>query len=277
VSRLRWASLLLLSACVIAPSDPFDEAESARRRGDLASALLAYDHVPVQHPRYPEARSAATAVERRMRRSHELLLQGMLLRSEWNDVEAMAAFQEAQAVWPEVPGVAELVQATRSRMQVFRAPGIRAPGRDPVAAGGLVRPVPQSGAAPAGETATPAAGAPLPPVGQASAGSGANTGPAGEDSLAARLASLEGRMLQGQVDSAMADLIFLQNQSPRDPRLRWRLARLLHQRALLHYGQGAVPVALSDWRRALELCPDWQELRPLIATVESEHARNPRQ
>ncbi|MFY9342685.1 MAG: hypothetical protein WAT39_09360, partial [Planctomycetota bacterium] len=69
-----WPALLpvlFAAACATRPADPFLVAERALARHDLAAALQAYDGVPVDHGRYPEARAAALAVERDMRQSHE--------------------------------------------------------------------------------------------------------------------------------------------------------------------------------------------------------------
>ena len=52
--------LLCLAACATPTQDPFETAEHALRQHDLVGALLAYDAVPVSHPRYPEAHAAAT-------------------------------------------------------------------------------------------------------------------------------------------------------------------------------------------------------------------------
>jgi len=155
MTRGGWAVVgLLFTACQTVPQDPFGDAQAALQHGDLLTALVALDQIPVGHPCYPEARAAAGGVERQMRKSHELLLGGLWLRSEWRDEEAILSFQRAQSVWPAIPGVSELIAATQSRMQLF----VHGDGRKAAPPSVVTRP---PGPASEGQSAAAAEGAPL--------------------------------------------------------------------------------------------------------------------
>lgn len=279
VRRLACAAAMVLlgaAACRSVPADPFEAGEAARGCGDLPAALLAYDRVAVQHPRYPEARSAAVAVERRLRRSHQHMLEGIRLRSEWREPEALAEFERAREVWPGQPGLWELIEATRSRMEVFGSSGGRseAPAdgsqgviaTGPVHGAAMVPPHGNGASSPALARTDPAPVAPtvLPP-GEAPM----VAAPPGQ-ALAGRLAALEDQLQRGQVETALGELELLLARWPEDPRLRSRVARLLHQRGLLRYGQGAVAAAMDDWRRAQELNPEWLEVTSVLEQVRAE-------
>jgi tetratricopeptide (TPR) repeat protein len=280
---------LCFAGCTALPPGPFERAEAARLRGDLTEALLGYDQVPVQHPHYPEARAAAAAVERRLRRSQELLLQGILLRGEWREDEALTAFEQARDTWPGLPGIEALIAATHSRRELFRTrphgetvptptitttpePRAAAPVREEVALAPvepLVRePLPAPVVEPARDAVPPPTAVPPAPAVEPAPAVRNATDP----SVFARLMAIEERLQRGQVEAAIADLAVLQKQWPDEPAICTRLGRLLHQRAMLRYGQGALPAALSDWRRVRELCPDWNEVRDMLRKAESETA-----
>ena len=65
----------------------------------------------------------------------------------------------------------------------------------------------------------------------------------------------------------MAALGALCVRAPDDVRVRIRLGRLLHQRALGRYGAGAVAAAIADWEEVLRLAPDHAAARALLATA----------
>ena len=94
--------------------------------------------------------AAATGVERRMRRSHEHLLEGLLLRSEWRDGEALVALRRAKEIWTGLPGVDVLIRATEHRIRLFPA---GAASEVPTAAASAVRAV--TVAAPPAATSVP--------------------------------------------------------------------------------------------------------------------------
>ena len=95
---------------------------------------------------------------------------------------------------------------------------------------------------------------------------------AGEDPVALGLVAVEARLGRGQLEAAVRDLIELARRFPDELRVQRRLAPLLHQRALLRYGQGAVAAAVADWRRVMHLDPDNAEVQSLLdrAVAESE-------
>ncbi|GAB4140048.1 MAG: hypothetical protein Fur0037_06470 [Planctomycetota bacterium] len=125
-ARIPCAAVLVFAACATTYRDPLILAERARMRGDLAAALSTLDAVPVRNARYPEARARALRIERQLRNCQELLLQGLYLRTEWRDQEAIEAFVAARATWPQMPGIEDLIEATRARMRVFGSQGLAA-------------------------------------------------------------------------------------------------------------------------------------------------------
>lgn len=86
----------------------------------------------------------------------------------------------------------------------------------------------------------------------------------GEDPVALGLVSVEARLGRGELPAAVRDLIELARRFPSDARVNLRLGRLLHQRALMHYGQGSVAAAIADWRRVLNIEPENQAVRDLL-------------
>jgi tetratricopeptide (TPR) repeat protein len=252
---LSW--LVLAAACTTAPRDPFAKAEHALATGDLAAALQAFDAVPVGHARHAQARSQALAVENRLRRCHELMLQAMRFRAERNDREALAALERARRIWPGAPGAQALVDATNRRLQV-------APSRPEAAVAAVAPAVEVAVAEPAPPVAAPAA-----PVAESAPGERAPIG--GNDDIARQLIAVEAQLAGGQLERAVADLLAIARRRPADPRVRSRLARVLHQRALLHYGDGRLEVAIADWRRVLELEPDHAQAPALLQAALLEH------
>ncbi len=270
------AVLLLATACRVPQTDTFVIAEQALLHNDLLAALQAFDAVPVAHPRYPEARAAAAGVERCMRRSQESLLEGLLLRSEWRDQEALLALQRAKEIWPSLHGVNVLIQATEHRLGLFA-------GQDAASAalgGSAVVPtlVPSP---PVVVDAVPDLGAVPEPVAVAAAAVPAATEPAATtdepriDPVAAGLVGVEARLGRGELEAAVTDLFSLAARHPEDLRVRLRLVRVLHQRALLRYGQGALPAAIADWERVLELEPGHAVASSLLNAARAELAVSP--
>ena len=66
------------------------------------------------------------------------------------------------------------------------------------------------------------------------------------------------------------DLIELSRRFPTDRRVQRRLGPLLHQRALMSYGQGLVAAAVADWRRVLSMDPDNDAVRRLLKKAQAE-------
>jgi hypothetical protein len=88
--------------------------------------------------------------------------------------------------------------------------------------------------------------------------------------VALGLVAVETRLGRGQLEAAVADLLELARRFPTEPRVRLRLVRLLHQRALLRYGDGAVAMAIADWQRVLEIDPNHHAARRLLEAAERE-------
>ncbi len=319
------AAAVVAAACTMQPADPFVVAQRSLLQHDLAESLRALDAVPVAHARYPEARAAAVAVERSMRRCHELMLEAMLLRAEWRDRDALASLRKARSIWPALPGIDVLIAATEQRLRLLVDHGDAPPSRaatsaspappprallaatEPDASSAPAAPaaetmpppapatVPQpraaSGTAPApfeppvappaapAATITPATitPAPIAPTPIAAAGTAAAPPPVApvaaaqvDDPVALGLVAVETRLGRNELEPAVVDLLELSRRFPDDARVRVRLVRLLHQRALLRYGEGAVAMAIADWRRLLEIDPHHGPARRMLEAVELE-------
>lgn len=304
MNRVAWLLLPLLggAACVLAPRDPFARGHWALQRHDLGTALQAFDAVPVVHPRYPEARAAAVGVERTMRRCHELLLDALMLRGEWRDEEALAVLQRARSTWPSMPGVEAWIAATQQRvLSVGGAPPQHA---EPLASSPPVpllelrplpertaehrpvrldeppvadeRPLPTTIAPPSDGPTSPAPEslvvAESPPAALAVAAAPVFAA-ASEDPVALALVAVEAELRAGQLASAVASLLQLADRHPGEVRIRVRLSRLLQQRALLRYGEGAVHEAIADWQRVVELEPENQLVRSMLVAAQQEGER----
>lgn len=94
--------------------------------------------------------------------------------------------------------------------------------------------------------------------------------PTGEDPVALGLVAVEARLGRGELALAVRDLIELSRRFPEDLRVQRRLSRLLHQRALMNYGQGAVAAAVADWRRVLEIEPGNRVVEKLLQRALAE-------
>lgn len=258
---LLVAAVLGASACVTTPRDPFGAAERAMQQHDLARALQALDTVPVGHPYYPEARAAALDVERTMRRCHELVLEAMMLRAEWRDRDALAALQRAHTLWPTLTSVDVLIAATEQRLVLL--------GERPAAAPTVVPAAPMIEAAPRAQVPPPPKEVSRPAEPDARPADGA-VAHAPDDQVALGLVAVEAQLARGELEAAERDLVGLSHRFPRDARVRLRLARLLHQRALLRYGEGALAEAIADWRRVLEIDPEHRGAKRLLESAESE-------
>ncbi len=253
--------LLLLAGCATTPADSFAAAQAAMRRDDLLAALLAYDAVPVAHPRYPEACAGAAAVEVRLRRGQELMLAGFERRADRQDAAALQYLQQARDVWPGLPGVEVMIAATRHRLQRAGFASDRAdhvPIRIPLPAADASE-LTASDFPPNGDSGTGVAGAsqlaPLEPA---------------EESVVLGLVAVETRLGRGELELAVVDLLELARRFPSDVRVQRRLARVLHQRGLLRYGQGALTAALLDWERVLAIEPENREIADLLQAVRAE-------
>lgn len=127
---------------------------------------------------------------------------------------------------------------------------------------------PARGAAAAGEAARA-------PAAKGSPGPGQDPAPAialGEDPVASGLVAVEARLGGGDLAAAVGELIELSSRFPDDARVRVRLGRLLHQRALLAYGQGSLAAAIADWQRVLEIEPQNRSVAQMLERARAELA-----
>lgn len=146
--------------------------------------------------------------------------------------------------------------------------------------GGVLAPAPAQGPLPVppSEQAPEAGAAEAVPIRGASAGSVAREAqapaevllPPVDGAVAAGLMAVEAKLGRGQLEAAVTDLLDLAQQFPAEVRVRLRLVRVLNQRALLRYGDGAVAKAIADWQRVLELDPDNASARRMLDAAISE-------
>jgi tetratricopeptide (TPR) repeat protein len=280
VARVTGCLLLLLAtSCHSAAFDPvaeldaLDRAQAALDQGELALALCAFDEVEVVDPRYATARLNAAAVEQRLFRQQELVLLGLHLRSEWRDDEAIAVFTEALVSWPEDLHTQQLLRGTVERRRLLarsraidlapaEVPAIGAPFEAAVEPGAPPAPAAETAAALHLEVESPMSV------------EATRVGP--DDLIGGKLVRLEERLQRGELDSVLAEFAAMQQKWPGDPRVCGRLARLLLQRGLLHYGRGQLDAAIADWRRAQALDPQLAGLPMLIELATRELALPPR-
>jgi tetratricopeptide (TPR) repeat protein len=252
---------LLLAACATIPSDPVAGAQQAIERGDLYAALLRLDEVPPPSPRYAEARALASAIERRMRRSHELLVRGLDYRGEHRDDEAQRCFEEALSIWPELEAGKQLLAATRGRKDALATRTIGDTSRGAVVVTtetvedrkhSSEEPAAASAAAPGLET-TP------------------TSLPSDEAGRAARLLAEAGRLVErGELDLALEVLGTQGAEIAADSVIGHATLRILRQRGLLRYGQGRLDEAIADWSRVLQLLPADPQAQQFLAAARNE-------
>ncbi len=298
--RLRcWCVAVAIAGagCHSTPSDAYGRGERAFAAGDLALALQRFDGVAVTDLRYPEARLAAAALERRLRRQRELQLLGLQLRGEWRDDEAIAAFRGALDAWPGNHETEQLIAATELRRNLLAGLQAAAGDREPqwrevedrVATPPLVvvgtAPLPMATGGVAGTAPLLAASivavAPTTTKAHASAPDAVRMPGTIDhawhngvgDPIGVELAQIEARQSSGELDQVLGDLFALQRLAPGDGRVTARLARLLQQRGLVRYGQGQLHQAIADLQYATELDPALQSARVLFELAAKELAQ----
>ena len=272
------ACVWFAAACAVQPTDPFDRGMLAARRGDLLEALRAFENTPASHPRHVDARIAATDVENRVRRGQQALLDGLALRAEGRDREAIASLHRARDAWPGLPSIDAWIGLTRDRWSTTNVRVPVAPLPAPATAG---EPAPDvrvvSTASPGTAPASPMVLAPGPaavdgPTRPAPDDFDGGLDHLGEDPIISGLVAVEARLGHGELELAVIDLMELARRHPTELRVQNRLARVLHQRALLRYGQGTLSTAIADWERVLAIQPDNRLVRALLDAVRHEAA-----
>ena len=272
-----FLALVLACACQTPPRDPWIEAQRAVVSGELLEALQLLDEIPPGHPAYAAARTQALAVERRVRAGQKLLATGLDLRAQWSDREAEEAFRQALDVWPECEHARALLRATAKRRRavdggaagqgVGRAEvravetspiltdssdteyGSAEPDQGPLSSGTRDGEVERAGSS-QGETAL---------------------GTTRRSASQAAVAHVNRLLRQGRLDDALLDLRELYSRSP-SRGIRTMLVNVLHQRALVRYGQGELDQALVDWRSVRELDPNHSQARDFARAAAAELA-----
>ncbi|GDY03270.1 hypothetical protein LBMAG49_25990 [Planctomycetota bacterium] len=252
----------LLAGCVLLQREPYDAGMFAVASGELPLALQGFDAVPPSDVHFAEARMQAAAIDRRLREHAEQLLLGLHLRSIWRDDEALAAFEHARELWPENPDVAMLICATQARGRTQKALliGFAAEAIGDNSMASVPGPVPGMELL----------------VNSAPLAIDEQVPDASNQELSLQLANLEGRLVRGDVESVLGELLLLHRSHPSDVRVRVRYARLLQQRGLIRYGQGNVRGAIADWQRACAVDPEQHTARRLLDLAAPELSDLPR-
>ncbi len=255
------AGSLLIVGCQSLPEGDLAAAEVLLARGDLLGTIVRLDRVPPAHPDYPRSRALAHATERRVRLSQELVESGLSLRAEWRDREAVERFERALEIWPELDSARLLLDATRARVDALeKLPDVLldVPSGDVVTTHPVV--TSPEAASPLMESAAPEGRPPFSPSGVRN--------PDRSDS-ASRLAAIQEKLERGHLEPALV----IAESGPLDasPTLQ-RLVGMLHQRALMRYGHGALELALRDWARVLRLDAAHREAKEFAAAARAELA-----
>ncbi|MEC7584480.1 MAG: hypothetical protein VYE77_09190 [Planctomycetota bacterium] len=93
-----------------------------------------------------------------------------------------------------------------------------------------------------------------------------------DDLVTQALTRIAAESAAGRMEDVFEALEVLQRSWPDDPRVASRLARMLHQRGLMSYGNGDLAAAVADWRRALQLDPGLRAVRALFDAAAAELA-----
>lgn len=287
---MKWIGPVLglaLAACQAPAPDALRTARNALTRNDLVGALLAYESVPPDHPRFAEVQAAARVVEERLLRSNRLLAEGLEYRTRGQLAESVALLEQARRAWLRLPGgeaVASDVRPRAAAPAASPAPRTAAPAAPlaeavpapraevAVEAGprAVVRPEPVAVEPAHIEPAAPLQAVEAPPSAVAAAPVVPRREDAVPDPAGLGLVAVEMMLGRGQLEQSVADVLDLARQFPGDARVRIRLSRVLHQRALLRYGQGDVAGAIADWGRLLEIDPDNELAKKLLDTAVTE-------
>ncbi len=76
----------------------------------------------------------------------------------------------------------------------------------------------------------------------------------------------------GDMDKALTILQDLWDESPGEPAVVQQLVRVLHQRALLAYGQGRLEAAIDDWKKVVRLQEGNTQAHAFMRAAETELA-----
>ncbi len=276
---------LLLAGCQIRPADPIAWATAEAQRSRFLRALIELDRLPPSDERYTQARTLAQALERRIRTSYQKVLEGLALRNEWRDEEALSRFLEALDIWPDVLAARGLIRATEHRIVAIGDD--RATPSRPVAdlttqRVGEVTTSPILGdesppQAPMGET-PPTVTHHLPDTVAFGTGS-QRADPTPKRIARTPLQEMRRRKLLGQIatlmrngemDRALDILEGLWVETPWDRVIARQFVRVLHQRALLAYGQGRLKAAIEGWRQVVRLAPEHAQAKAFMLAARTE-------
>lgn len=280
---MRRFSVAVLLIALFAPLgcratdvDPFVPAQKSLEQGDLLRALTYLDQLPPAHPHYAEARAIAQAVERRMRTAQRLIARGMDMRAEWRDEEAIHFFEQAGEVWSQVAGAEELILATEARIRALEpapAAPVEGPAQfaletQPVRANETMPVLDEESGTPAGPSAETAEA--LPPDPLQTLPVAPETGVPTPAEVEARLRRGREHLAAGRLEPALDTLEGLFEELPAHPDVVATLIRILHQRALLHYGQGELELSIADWTRVLQLDARHRQASEFLAAAQAE-------
>lgn len=292
--QIAIVTVAVLTGCHT-PREGYEAARTRLEQGDLVGALVHLDRVAPTEPDYAESRSLATAIERRIRTSQRLFARGLALRAQWRDEEAISYFELARQVWPRDAGAAALIEATRSRMKSLTGGTAIEAGADGAVA--ITQPIdddfdaeldepdvedaaevttepalpdPALSLHPTATVAQPAPAGETAPAG----GGGLEPDPPGAGSpevvLRARLGQAQAALRGGRLEAALRILEELTRTHPKSTEAHDLWIRVLHQRALLHYGQGELALAIEAWGKLLAAQPDHAQAQQFHGAARSE-------
>lgn len=192
----------------------------------------------------------------------------------------VSAVNVPQPMLPEVPSnpAKNFPQVTVAEPAISGSPAVSSANPEPADDPSLAKPVASN---PRGAASSNAGGQPVAGASESSTTTKPTPVkppkrlPIGEDPVVLGLVAVEARLGRGELVLAVRDLIELSRRFSDDVRVNRRLSRLLHQRALMSYGQGSVAAAVTDWRRVLEIEPRNRVVKKLLqrALAESRAAK----
>jgi hypothetical protein len=288
---LALVTLGLLCACVVPVRNSYPAAERAAAEGQLLRALAHLSQMGPAHPRYTEARALAEQVETRMRTAQVLLLEGLRLRAEGRQLEALAILASARDAWPDMVGLAEWLASTEASVQasaviagqavsawerpvLVDAPSLPEAATSAVAALPALTleetPAPDSPPATIGSGSVEAAATPAPAGDCPPILSSERSNPLAADLSRRRLMAIQEQLDRGALQEAVDQLEAMIAEAPDDDSTARMLSRLLMQRGMLRYGRGSLELAIADWTRVRQLAGDSAATERMLRQAELE-------
>jgi hypothetical protein len=266
-----WMCVAAFAGCALPPVDPFARGAWSLQRQDLTAALQSFHQVPASHREAIAASQTAANIEIEMRWCHEQLALAIGQRAAGSDHAALATLHKVQERWPKAPGLVPLLRATAARLAASEVPAPTTVGTMAAAPVAVAAP-PTAQLIQASSEPTAVPSAPMTEPALSAPSASIVTPIVVNEELTQRLMDSEQRLQRGDREGALAELHELARRYPHEARVRVRLARLVHQRALVRYGDGRLEPAIADWRQVLLLDPEHAEAQACLRGAERELA-----